>query len=216
MVPRSRYDHEIDQTAANEFPPFAPFPGFQPNPFRASPAINTPTHRLNWTSLWTRRRSYHSFNPPSAEDWSSAADPQGRRRLARMNPPAVNNVSVGDVSLMAWPDNHWRYIFLSKRAAAESVRAGNWVGGYDTASIDTAERYSYASFRAYRDLSPSEWKGKVQINGTYMGTCTGLSKMPYIRDGRRSVGIGDFLMTLNNTHDLLDAADCAAVVGHGE
>lgn len=132
-----------------------------------------------------------------------------------MDPPAVNNVSVGDVSLMAWPDNHWRYVFLSKSAAAASVHAGDWAGGYDMASIDVAERYSYSSFRAYRDLAPTKWKGKLQINGTYMGTCTGLSKMPYIRDGRRSVGIGDFLMTLNNTHELLDAADCAAVVGHG-
>lgn len=140
---------------------------------------------------------------------------QNRRRLVGMDPPAVNNVSVGDVSLMAWPDNHWGYIFTSKNATAASIRAGDWAGGYDMASIDMAERYSYASFRAYRDLAPPEWKGKLQINGTHMGTCTGLSKMPYIRDGRRSVGIGDFLMTLNNTHELLDAPDCAAVVGHG-
>lgn len=237
-----------NQDAANAFPPFEPFPGFVPNPFRSSPAIHTPTHRLNWTNLWTRRRSFHSFNAP---EHAREGGVHGRRQL--MNPPSVNNISVGDVSLMAWPDNHWRYIFLSKNATAKSIVDGTWVGGYDTKSIDVAERYSYASFRTYRDLAPDEWKDKLQINSTYMGTCTGLTKMPYdpitsatymitarvpvdrlrirytlvmplsimvvrsryIRDGRRSLGVDDFVMTLNNTRTLLDADDCAAVVGHG-
>ena len=133
-----------------------------------------------------------------------------------MDPPAENNVSVGDVSLMAWPDNHWRYIFTSKNATvASAITSGAWVGGYDPASIDVAERYSYASYRAYRDKAPAEWRNKTQLNSIFMGTCTGLSKMPYIRDGRRSLGVDDFLMTLNNTHSLLDALDCAALVGHG-
>ena len=78
-----------------------------------------------------------------------------------------------------------------------------------------AERYSYASFRTFRDLAPPEWRGKAQINSTFMGTCTGLAKMPYIRDGRRSLAVDDFLMTLDNTAALYSAADCAAVVGHG-
>ena len=47
-----------------------------------------------------------------------------------------------------------------------------------------------------------------------MGTCTGLTKMPYIRDGRRSLAVDDFIMTLNNTAELYDAPDCAAIVGH--
>ena len=62
---------------------------------------------------------------------------------------------------------------------------------------------------------PKEWAGKLQINSTHMGTCTGLAKMPYIRDGRRSLGVDDFLMTLNNTPGLYSAPDCAAIVGHG-
>ena len=196
----------VSQAAADAFPPFEPSPGFTPSPFRSSPAIHTPTHRLNWTNLWTRRRSYHSFAPPQ----DTAA---GRRRL--MDPPAVNNVSVGDVSLMAWPDNHWRYIFVSKEATARSIADGSWAGGYDTGSIDVAERYSYATYRTYRDLAPPEWRGKTQINSTFMGTCTGLTKMPYIRDGRRSVGVDGFVLNLNNTRGLTGAADCAAAVGHG-
>jgi hypothetical protein len=209
LIPQTRqvhlHDKAVDQSAANAFAPFVPFPGFKPNPFRTSPAIHTATHALNWTNLWTRRRSYHSFEPPQTSS--------ERRRL--MDPPPVNNVSVGDVSLMAWPDNHWRYIFTSKNATRASVADGGWQGGYDTLALDIAERYSYSSFRTYRDLAPPEWVDRTSINSTYMGTCTGLTKMPYIRDGRRSVGVDDFIMTLNNTHDLAAAPDCAAIVGHG-
>jgi len=148
------HDKAVNQSAANSFAPFEPFPGFKPHPFRSSPAIHTATHALNWTNLWTRRRSYHSFNPPQASS-------SERRRL--MNPPPVNNVSVGDISLMAWPDNHWRYIFTSKNATRKSITDGSWKGGYDTLAIDIAERYSYSSFRTYRDLAPPEWKDKAQV-----------------------------------------------------
>ena len=39
-------------------------PAWEPNPYRASPAIHTPTDTLNFTSLWSRRRSYHQMPPP--------------------------------------------------------------------------------------------------------------------------------------------------------
>lgn len=38
--------------------------------------------------------------------------------------------------------------------------------------------------------------GKITMNRTALGTCHGLSKFPYIRDTRRSIGVGDFLMTV--------------------
>eukprot|EP01052_Picozoa_sp_SAG31_P030688 SAG31_NODE_3169_length_4591_cov_7.118655_4_plen_291_part_00 len=208
------YDKAVNQAAANEFPKFVPFPGFVPSPFRSSPAIHTSNHRLNWTDLWTRRRSYHSFEPPQTST-PSMNDTSTLRRRRLMDPPAVNNVSVGDVTLMAWPDNHWRYIFISKEATAKSVKEGTWAGGYDMLALDIAERYSYSSFREYRDQAPPEFSGRVQINSTHMGTCTGLTKMPYIRDGRRSLAVDNFIMTLNNTHELSTADDCAAIVGHG-
>lgn len=78
-----------------------------PNPFRASPAIHTPTNRLDWASLWTRRRSYHSFAPPHSAKMSPrpVADNGG----LGMDPPPVNNVSAGDVHLAAWPDFYYGY-----------------------------------------------------------------------------------------------------------
>ena len=38
---------------------------WHPDPFRASPAIHTQTHKLDWDSLWTRRRSYAAALGPS-------------------------------------------------------------------------------------------------------------------------------------------------------
>ena len=102
--------------------------GWNPNPFRSSPAIHTSTHRLNWKSLWTRRRSYHSFENPQSS-------------LPKMDPPSENDVSVGDISLAAWPDFYYGYIFVGKRDAKESI-GRNWAGGYNLQSIDGAERYS--------------------------------------------------------------------------
>jgi hypothetical protein len=44
----------------------------------------------------------------------------------------------------------------------------------------------------------------------------GLTKMPYIRDGRRSVGIDDFVITCNSTCEEEGyPADCIGLFGHG-
>eukprot|EP00038_Savillea_parva_P021629 m.35650 g.35650 ORF g.35650 m.35650 type:complete len:793 (+) comp5311_c0_seq1:32-2410(+) len=216
-------------------------PGWAPNPFRASPAIHTPTKRLNWESLWTRRRSYHSFAPPHAsasgaislssssratvpaDETTSESEQHAQRRTQRqqtlrMNPPLVNNVSAGDVHLAAWSDFFFRYIFTSKRDTAATVNTPRWVGGYDLTSIDGAERYSYGAYRAYAAAAPPQWLNHTDLNSTNLGTCTGLSKMPYIRDGRRSVGVDNFVITINFTRahptDALPD-DCVALMGHG-
>jgi hypothetical protein len=62
--------------------------GWAPNPFRASPAIHTPNNRLDWASLWTRRRSYHSFAPPRPPTTPHSAAPNHR---VGMDPPLVSN-----------------------------------------------------------------------------------------------------------------------------
>jgi hypothetical protein len=182
-------------------------PGWNPDPFRASPAIHTPTNRLDWFNLWTRRRSYHSAEPPRV-----------RSPMVGEDPPPVNNVSVGDVHLAAWSDFNFRYIFTSKKTTEATVGTPLWVGGYDLASIDGAERYSYGAYVRYAQAAPPQWLNHTDLNSSYMGTCTGLSKMPYIRDGRRSVGVGNFIIDMNFTngyHTPTLPTDCVALMGHG-
>ena len=108
----------------------------------------------------------------------------------------VNNVSVGDVHLAAWTDFFYGYVFTSKAATGATVGTPAWVGGYDLKSIDGAERYSFGAYRTYAAAAPKGWLNHTELNGTYLGTCTGLSKMPYIRDGRRSIGVDGFVINI--------------------
>jgi hypothetical protein len=141
-----------------------------------------------------------------------------------MDPPpdSWSNASVGDVHLAAWPDFYYGYIFTSKTLTSASAGrqtsgggGSGWVGGYNLKSLEGAERYSYAAYRAYRDAAPSHWLNHTSLNSSYMGTCTGLTKMPYIRDGRRSVGIGNFVIDINYTKKHPSCSDCIALMGHG-
>ena len=181
--------------------------------FRSSPAIHTPNNRLSWESLWTRRRSYHAATTGSPAEPPVA--PDGRRGGCGMDPPPVNNVTAGDVHLAAWPDYYYGYVFQCKTATAASIGTDRWSGGYDLDSIDGAERYSYGAFEAYRDAAPPRWQGRLELNASYMGTCNGLAKMPYIRDGRRSVGLDGFVISMNFTRAVPHPPDCIALVGHG-
>jgi hypothetical protein len=194
--------------------------GWKPNPFRASPAIHTKTQRLNWTNLWTRRRSYTTLIPNASVDMSPPHKPRVFSKLGKqlgMDPPpdSWSTASVGDVHLAAWPDYYYGYIFTPKATTAASITNGHWVGGYDVKNIESAERYSYGAYRAYRDAAPLAWRNKTSLNSSYMGTCTGLAKMPYIRDGRRSVGVDNFLIDINYTAHHKSDSDCIALMGHG-
>lgn len=197
------HDVDVEQQKAEDFPAFDHNAWEWPDPFRASPAIHTPTHTLSWESLWTRRRSFHNGTNSNAAggaagsggaagavsagvgaDDAVLASGVGKSDGVGMDPPLVNIVSPGDVHLAAWPDFYYGYIFNSKAETTATISTSAWAGGYNLKSIDGAERYSYGAYRAYRDAAPAPWRNKTRLNSTFMGTCTGLTKMPYIRDGQ--------------------------------
>eukprot|EP00039_Didymoeca_costata_P011333 m.158295 g.158295 ORF g.158295 m.158295 type:complete len:505 (-) comp15133_c0_seq4:288-1802(-) len=156
--------------------------------FEPSPAIHTPTHTLSWDELWTRRRSYYAGPiPPNVTNDTNGS--------FGMNPPPYNYISPGDVSLMAWGDYYYSYIFRSKHDARLSRDQGAWQGGVNIETLDGAERYSYAGYKYFKSKAPQP--KHLTLNSTHLGTCTGLCKMPYIRDGRRSVGVDGFLLNLS-------------------
>lgn len=121
-----------------------------------------------------------------------------RRLLAESKEP-----SPGDLSLQNWGfdsktgesgnDYADGYLFLSKQATAEQV--DNWQGGVDLEVLAAAERQAFAWHDWFRNAAPKDIDPNcITIEGAVLGTTHGLSKVPYIRDTRRSIGLDNFLI----------------------
>jgi hypothetical protein len=89
-------------------------------------------------------------------------------------------------------DYPFRYLFKDKNATAAEV--GDWQGGLDMAALKGAEQHALGWYQFYRDNAPAAYKGLLRMNRTMLGTSHGLSKVPYIRDTRRSIGWDGFLI----------------------
>jgi len=99
-----------------------------------------------------------------------------------------------EISLQAWggmegDGNDYPYSYhLQSRAKARAQLETGWRGGVNTSTLQQAEYYS---------LNYSKWycaQGKAQI-ARIAGTESGLSKVPYVRDTRRAVGLDGFRLT---------------------
>ena len=114
---------------------------------------------------------------------------------------------VGDLSLQNWGysgrdheggnDYPFGYLFLSRQVAAE--QRDDWRGGVDRNVLAAAERRAlgwHAWFKAHAPapLQPDQ----VTLDREALGTSTGLAKMPYIRDTRRSIGLDGFLLKVDD------------------
>ena len=108
-----------------------------------------------------------------------------------------------NTSLMAWgsQDGHgndypYGYHFLS---VAES-KTRPWKGGLNLTTLEAAENYALEFSKWYVGEEPPLGHKNVLPVNTYedIGTLTGLSQVPYIRDTRRSIGVDGF--RLNSTH----------------
>jgi len=121
------------------------------------------------------------------------------RRLRGRGPKGA----VGDLSLQNWGysgreheggnDYPFGYLFLSR--AATNAQRGDWQGGIDRAVLAGAEQRAlgwHAWFKAHAPapLTPEQ----ITLDREVLGTNTGLAKMPYIRDTRRSVGLDGFIL----------------------
>jgi hypothetical protein len=110
---------------------------------------------------------------------------------------------VGDLSLQNWGysrsrkeggnDYPFGYLFKSK-ADAEAERA-DWRGGIDPTVLAAAEQRALAWHEWFKAHAPAPFKPEqVSLAVGVLGTGHGLSKLPYIRDTRRSVGLDGFVL----------------------
>eukprot|EP01088_Endostelium_zonatum_P001778 TRINITY_DN1212_c0_g1_i1.p1 TRINITY_DN1212_c0_g1~~TRINITY_DN1212_c0_g1_i1.p1 ORF type:complete len:595 (-),score=112.33 TRINITY_DN1212_c0_g1_i1:32-1816(-) len=120
-------------------------------------------------------------------------------------------VTPKDSTLQNWSggnDYIWDYLFLSKNQTQHQVKNNDWVGGVNISVLTEAEYYAYGYHYWFKSKAPKEIQKKLVLNRNNstieydrvnsMGTCHGLSKLPYMRDSRRTIGIGNFVMKVTN------------------
>ena len=112
-------------------------------------------------------------------------------------------IRTGDLSLQNWGysvnraeggnDYPFGYLFLDKHATTE--QAGDWYGGIDLQVMAAAEQRAFAWHRWFKSSAPQRIDSRrISLNRSVLGTGHGLSKLPYIRDTRRSIGLDGFVL----------------------
>lgn len=120
---------------------------------------------------------------------------------------AGKNALPGELSLQNWGyssklgeggnDYPFRYLFLSREEAA--AQRDDWQGGVDVETLAGAERRAFAWHDWFRHAAPEGIDpDQITLAGDVFGTRHGLSKLPYIRDTRRSIGVGGFTLKFDD------------------
>lgn len=135
-----------------------------------SPAANDPRFSLGtagWNGVWTYRRLVGGQDAPGA----------------------------GDLSMQNWnPGNDYPGgYFLLSISATRAQAASGWRGGANLRAIRAAEEQALAYAAWYRSQAPAEARDYLEFSRTW-GNSTGLAEMPYVRDGRRAIGLDDFVL----------------------
>jgi hypothetical protein len=92
-------------------------------------------------------------------------------------------------------DYPFGYLLLSK--AKTAAQRDDWRGGVDIDVLAAAEKRAYAWHEWFRKAAPQPMNpDQFTLDGASLGTRHGLAKLPYVRDTRRSVGAGGFVLKL--------------------
>lgn len=128
------------------------------------------------------------------------------------------STSPAPISLQAWggkdgDGNDWPYSYhLMPLEMARARRP--WDGGLNVTTLAAAEEYALGWTRWYASKQPHNPSAptltlQVGVNGS--GTASGLSKVPYVRDTRRSVGVGEFVLRSGDLSQTKRPADRVAI-----
>jgi len=114
---------------------------------------------------------------------------------------------AGDLSLQNWGysekvnngGNDFPFGYLFKSPAATKQELADWQGGIDRQVIAGAEQRALAWHTWLKEKTPEPLvSGQVHLARHVLGTGHGLSKLPYVRDTRRSVGIDGFMLSIDD------------------
>jgi hypothetical protein len=159
-----------------------------------------PTTDISIQSASAQSRAFYDLAKSPTESTATKWDKIFRYRRIRGTGAAAQ---TGDLTLQNWnPGNDYPfgYLFLSK--ATTSAQRADWRGGIDLDVMAGAERHAYGWHTYFKDQG-GDAGARLTLDTTILGTGHGLAKLPYIRDTRRSVGLGGFILT---SRDLRGAA----------
>jgi hypothetical protein len=124
---------------------------------------------------------------------------------------AAPEPGVGDLSLQNWGfsldlmqgGNDYPFGYLFKNRADTLAEIDDWTGGIDLNVLAAAEQRALAWHTWFKNAAPPGIDPRQIVLARHvLGTGHGLSKLPYIRDTRRSVGIGGFTLAITDlTYD---------------
>jgi hypothetical protein len=113
----------------------------------------------------------------------------------------------GDLSLQNWGYSHrlreggndypFGYLFKSREATA--AERADWQGGVQLEVLAAAERRALAWHEWFKRHAPEHvGNARISLARDVLGAAHGLSKLPYVRDTRRSIGIDDFILRFSD------------------
>ncbi len=83
--------------------------------------------------------------------------------------------------------------FLPRDEVEDQVLEGRWSGGVSPSVLSQAEERAYGWYRFYKaEGAVDNATETLYLERNALETVTGLPKMPYLRDSRRSVGLDGF------------------------
>ena len=136
---------------------------------------------MSWQRDWTYRR----VDAAPGSDANAAAPGE----------TSVINVGGGD-------DYDSGYLFFALNSSelnAQLAAPGLWRGGVNLTAYAMAEQRSFGFYHFFRANASASVSGFLALNASLAGTDTGLAKMPYLRDTRRSAGgVGGFRVFKDN------------------
>lgn len=156
-----------------------------PNPFKVEHPdfynFRTTSRAFSWEEIWTYRR---------------------------LRGAALSGPSAGDISMQNWnPGNDYPYGYVFFNKEKTIAQKSDWTGGVDINVLKSAERHTVGWYYFLKSKTPESVQKRMARAWGIFGTGTGLSKVPYMRDTRRSIGLNNFVLkfqdlTASNSKDV--------------
>jgi hypothetical protein len=158
---------------------FSPAPDPDPWPKGDPEGLEYRQQGLTWQRDWTYRRV-----SAGATAHSAAASP---------GEASVINIEGGNDFA-----NGYLFYALDSAELNAQLAPGAWRGGINISAYAAAEQRAYGFYHWFKLNASGTITPYLYLNATHTGTSTGLSKMPYLRDTRRSSRV--CLPSLHSVH----------------